>query len=197
MRNRRRISAIIIAATITWPGSLALAAVQIPCSKSVISIDDTFISLGPRVCFQWMDLSPGSALFSEELVAKSGNEYLSFVVDRAGAGTDIRPSTSRVRDWLPGAYDWVGRGATDWGEERQVESDLGSVQYASFLAGDSSACLGFRLYRGHVDDWARMRITGAYCNLERDWVGATDVQHIFDMVNIEKGEGNIHKYFIK
>ena len=197
MRIHRYFPGILTVLVMTWSVSFALAATQFPCSQSIITSDEGFIPFGARVCFKWMERGAGSVSFSEELLVRGGGEYLSFVVRRAGVSADIRYSANPVHAWLPGAYRWVAKGATDWGEQLQLELDLGIVEYMTFKAGDGAACLGFRLYYGRQIDWARMRISGAYCDAERDSLGEAEVRRIFEMVQFEKGDSEIYKYFVK
>ncbi len=194
MRNRPCLSAILVVTAVTWPMSSASAAVPFPCSDSIFSIDEALIPGVPRVCFRW---TQGTTIFREELVVDGGDKYLSFVVDRVGTDTSIRYKSNRVEDWLPAAYRWVARGATDWGEQIELETDIGPVEYMAFSAADGTACVGFRLYYGHAGEWARMRATGAFCDSKGDRLGAPNVQRIFDMVKFSKGESDLYQLFVK
>ena len=176
-----------IAVAISLLVSPASAAVQFPCSASDVSIDESFISGAKPVCFRWLSVGSSSAIFSQELVVQGTDEYLSFVVDRARSDTKIDYQTDPVSDWLPAVYKWAASGATDWGEQLELESDLGTIQYMTFSAGDGTACLGFRLYHCLEGSSARIHVAGAYCNARRDRLGASEVRLLFHMVKFTKG----------
>ena len=197
MRKRRYCSAILVVAAMTWPPSSASAAAPFPCSDSVFSIDEAFIPGVTRVCFRWANVGLGAAMYSEELVVDGGEEFLSYVVDRVGTDTRIGYESNRVEDWLPAAYKWVARGATGWGEQFELETDIGAVEYMAFSAADVTACVGFRLYYGHKIETARLRVTGAFCDSKGDRLGAPNVQRIFDMVKFSVKEIDLYQRFIK
>ena len=87
--------------------------------------------------------------------------------------------------------------ATDWGEQLELKTDIGPVNYMVFSAADGTACVGFRLYYGHKGEWARMRTTGAYCDAKVERLGEPAVQRIFDMVKFNKGESGLYQQFVK
>ncbi len=198
MHIRECLRTIQIAVAMSLLVSPATAAVQFPCSASDISIDESFISHARPVCFRWLSVGSSSAIFSQELVVQGTDEYLSFVVDRARSDTKIEYRTDPVSDWLPALYKWAAKGATDWGDQIEIESDLGTIQYMTFSAGDGAACLGFRLYYGlEGSSAARIHVAGAYCNAGRDRLGETEVRLLFDMVKFNKGYEGLHTYFFK